>query len=228
MDTLVQSIARGPYRIEIHHDDIRGGDSPRDWCNLGTMACAHRRYNLGDEQVDPDTFLRDLASEFFDVDAYDAASDEAKARFDEKVAQIIEANYIMLPLYLYDHSGITMNTSGFSDHWDSGHVGFIYVSRKKVREEYGWKRITKKRREQIESYLRNEVAVYDAYLRGAVYGYQIDLVEWDEDGDVIEEIEHVDSCWGFYDAEGMLEAINSNLEDVDPLTKDDLDVYFVR
>lgn len=33
---------------------------------------------------------------------------------------------VILPLYLYDHSGITMNTCGFSCPWDSGQVGWIY------------------------------------------------------------------------------------------------------
>lgn len=27
----------------------RDAESPRDWDNLGTMVCAHRRYTLGDE-----------------------------------------------------------------------------------------------------------------------------------------------------------------------------------
>ncbi len=35
-----------------------------------------------------------------------------------------------------------MNTTGFSCPWDSGQVGWVFVSKKKVREEYGVKRIT--------------------------------------------------------------------------------------
>ena len=97
-------------------------------------------------------------------------------------------NFIVLPLYLYDHSGITINTTGFSCQWDSGQVGYIYVSIKHVKKEYNWKRLTKKRREQIEQYLKNEVEVYDDYLTGNVYGYIIK----DKDD------EQIDSCWGYY------------------------------
>ena len=32
-------------------------------------------------------------------------------------------NVVILPLYLHDHSGLTMNTSGFHCPWDSGQVG---------------------------------------------------------------------------------------------------------
>ena len=51
--------------------------------------------------------------------------------------------YAMLPLYLYDHSGITMNTTGFNDRWDSGQVGFIYTTKDRVTELMGEKNVTK-------------------------------------------------------------------------------------
>lgn len=46
------------------------------------------------------------------------------------------AGLIVLPLHLYDHSGITMSTGGFSCPWDSGQVGYIYVTPKALEEEY--------------------------------------------------------------------------------------------
>jgi len=155
----------GNYRIRVMADDQP--ESPREWDNLGTMVCWHGRYNLGDvngarEYESPEAALKEIG------------------------------DAIILPLYLYDHSGITMNTTGFSCPWDSGQVGFIYVTLDKVRKEYGWKKITKKRREQIEKYLTGEVETYDTYLRGDVYGFNI--TRNDEDGEEVD----IDSCWGFY------------------------------
>jgi hypothetical protein len=143
-------------------------ESPREWDNLGTMVCWHNRYNLGDEDGEreygtPEAFL-----------------------------DFIGDDVIILPLYLYDHSGITMNTSGFSCPWDSGQVGYIYVTLEDVRKEYNWTRITKERRERIEKYLTGEVETYDTYLRGEVYGF--DIIREDEDGEEVD----IDSCWGFY------------------------------
>ena len=41
---------------------------------------------------------------------------------------------VILPLYLYDHSGITMNTCGFSCPWDSGQVlSLIHISGKSLK-----------------------------------------------------------------------------------------------
>jgi hypothetical protein len=106
-------------------------------------------------------------------------------------------NIICLPLYLYDHSGITMNTTGFSCPWDSGWVGLIYVTKQQVREEYDWKVITESRRKKIEEYLTGEVETYDQYLTGDVYGYEIIRPDGSED----------ESCWGYFgsDHEALLE-----------------------
>ena len=174
----------GEYTIEVSHDDM--AESPREWDNLGTMICWHSRYNLGDyrenDYRDPDHFFHAISGLY--EDEYSDYLD------DEQIQKCREAAYhknIILPLFLYDHSGITMSTSGFSCPWDSGQVGYIYISLERVRKEYGWKRITKKRREQIEKYLTGEVETYDHYLTGSVYGYNIE-----RDG------EHVDSCWGYF------------------------------
>src|SRR5690554_6016921 len=130
------------YRIRIEQDDPI--ESPRDWDNLGTMVCWHRRYNLGDIQPaePPDQYFAKIRSDI-----------------------------ISLPLFLYDHSGITMNTTGFSCPWDSGQVGWIYITKEKARAEYGWKRITAEREQQIIDALKAEVAVYAQYLEGDVHGF---------------------------------------------------------
>ena len=176
----------GDYVIKVDHDDM--AESPRDWDNLGTMICWHSRYNLGDykenDYRDPDNFMHAISGLY--EDEYTDYLD------DDQIKRCYEAAYhknIILPLYLYDHSGITMRTTGFSCPWDSGQVGYIYISLEDVRKEYGWKKITKKRRAQIEKYLTGEVEVYDHYLTGSVYGYSIEKGE-DE--------EHIDSCWGYF------------------------------
>ena len=170
---LAQTLEHNGKTINIKHDDC--AESPRTWDNLGTMICFHRRYDLGDKH---------------NIDHNDYNS------FDE-MEKAIEKKYdaVVLPLYLYDHSGITISTSPFSCNWDSGQVGFIAISKEKAREEYGWKAITKKRKELLTLYLEGEVETYDQYLRGDIFGYEI----LNSDG----EIE--DSCWGFYGEESAIE-----------------------
>jgi hypothetical protein len=161
-------------------------ESPRSWDNLGVMACWHRRYNLGDVQPkqDPQEWLKENAPK----------------------------GSVVLPLYLYDHSGITMSTGSFGCPWDSGQVGYIVATPEAIRKNFMKKRITAKMREQVEAILKSEVKIYDDFLTGNVWGYTIESVKdcescgqktcGDEDVD--------DSCWGFFgdDLSGMKEHVD--------------------
>lgn len=99
---------------------------------------------------------------------------------------------ICLPLYLYDHSGITISHGKFSCPWDSGQVGWHYVTKAKLKEEFDGDEAKAMKR------LECEIKTYDDYLQGNVWGYVIENEEGDD----------VDSCWGFYGDEleetGML------------------------
>jgi hypothetical protein len=88
-----------------------------------------------------------------------------------------------LPVYLYDHSGLTVNTTGFSCPWDSGQVGWVWITKQEAEERWG---ITDEAK--VEENLRGTVKLLDHYLTGRVYGYCIEDVEGN----------HLDSCWGYY------------------------------
>ena len=149
---------------------------PRSDDNLGTMVCFHRRYNLGDSH---------------DIDSDDFSNWDEMENFIKKEKKAI----VVLPLFLYDHSGITMNTTGFSCRWDSGQVGFIYTTKSKVNECFGFKqRFSKQRIERVKKSLIAEVETYDQYLTGEVYCFKI----YDENENLI------DSCYGFYDEDECL------------------------
>lgn len=157
------------YEISIVYDD--DPINPRtEYENMGTMVCFHRRYKLGDD--------------------HGLSIESAK----ELMSKVEKSGGVVLPLFLYNHSGITMNTTGFSCPWDSGQVGFIYVDAETIRKEYNVKRISKRIREKVTDHLKCEVEIYDRFLTGEVYGFIIE-----KDG------EKVDSFFGyFYEPEQVL------------------------
>ncbi|MBE3585396.1 MAG: hypothetical protein IMW94_04390 [Thermoanaerobacter sp.] len=131
---------------------------------------------------DPEDFWYVLAEEIVgDTDRVERMTPEQRER-------VVRENAIILPLYLYDHSGLAMNTTGFSCPWDSGQVGWIYVTKEKVREWFGVKRVTRKVRDRAVAVLEAEVKEYSQWLKGDTYGYILE----DAEGNVI------DSCWGFF------------------------------
>lgn len=97
-------------------------------------------------------------------------------------------NGVILPVYMYDHSGIRLSTNPFECKWDSGQLGVIYCEADKIRKEFNCKRITKKIRVKVEEILKAEIEVLDDYVTGNVWGYTL----YDDNG------EHKDSCWGFF------------------------------
>jgi hypothetical protein len=206
MSEIVETIDYKSYQINIHQD-IDPIDPVREFDQLGTMICFHRRYNLGHKHNydSPKEMLFDLVKEAdpYVVDKLDhwesgkgwasiAKLDDAVKISNNKQKAIIEKTiekyYIILPLYLYDHSGITISTGPFSCPWDSGQVGYIFISKEKAKKEYSWKNMSKSRIEKVIGYLKNEVETYDQFLTGDVYGYIISN----------EEDDHIDSCWGFF------------------------------
>lgn len=161
---LYNQIKYNGYRINIYYDD--DARSPREaYDNLGTLYTAHRRYRPEKEFDD-----------HFDIDKV----------FEGHIGNFRESflkEYIALPVYLYDHGGITISTSPFSCPWDSGFFGIIAVPLDKVRREYGWKNITAKRRKRIEGYLQDEISTLDNYYTGEVFGYRI-MPESDDDNEL--------------------------------------------
>lgn len=191
-DAVHSEIYKG-FRIEIFSDD--DAESPREWDNVGTMTCFHRRYNLGDKHNfgSVRSFMESLVSESrlqrTDEQKDDIDIDELD---DGEVMELALMDNIILPLYLYDHSGITMKTTPFSCKWDSGQVGWIHCSKKRGIEECGSE-------EKAKELLVSEVETYDNFLTGNVYGFVVSKNISGPDIDDADDIEweEVDSCWGY-------------------------------
>lgn len=167
------------YELEIELDE--NPMNPRtEWDNIGTMICFHNRYNLGDKLK-------------FGYKSSDYTSWE-------ELKEQIEKDYNVLaikPLYLYDHSGITISTKPFGCQWDSGQVGWILID--KARLEYITGDADGFNETNLEEFIDSEVKTYDQYLTGEVYTITINEVETCDKGH-----EHkcmLESIGGYYGRE---------------------------
>ena len=177
----MSTITKGEKFIEVVREDYP--DSPREWDNLGTMVCFHRKYNLGDK--------------------HDFKQNDYNSWDEVKQAIIENGGKYIAPLYLYDHGGISISIGSFLGkaihaEWDSGQVGFIYTTEDAIAD-------TGTSIDAIESALANEVTIYDKYLMGDVYGYKI--MERNTCGTCNHiELEELDSCYGYYSEKDAREA----------------------
>lgn len=175
------------YFISIEKDE--DPISPRDDSNISHMICWHRRYTLGDKH------------DFDNLDSVIEQLEKDKHNGDD---------YVSSPLFLLDHSGLSISIHDFQDRWDSGFLGLVYVSKSElisngVDIKDDWEIVARK-------IIEDEVSLYDQYLNGDVYGFRLFKLcgdEWEE----------IDSCWGFYGSDirenGMLDQLGQVMEVLD-------------
>jgi hypothetical protein len=150
--------------------------NPRENDNITKMVCFHRRYNLGDKH------------------GYNQSDYKS---WDELKKAIIKAEkpVMIKPLYLYDHSGITIATSPFGCQWDSGQIGWVYITAKTMKDF--WSKDAQRDETKMNEAIEVEVQEYDKYLTGEAYAYEIYRLVLDVEGDIHEKLH--DSCAGFND-----------------------------
>lgn len=227
---MEQTIATSNPRVRIEIVQDFDPVNPREWGNLATLLCAHRSYELGDEQLshdcgsitealcqwvyennsDAEAFHRQYVEGWMLADMNEAIWDgeldpedeDAVANWEEEwrykhgypeddplidtwgIEKFLELEAEVSPLYLYDHSGLSIRTTPFSCRWDSGQVGFAIIFKSQI--EKGWGTL-ENWRETADRVIEGEVKVYDDYLTGNVYGFEVYVDD-----------EIADSCYGFY------------------------------
>lgn len=166
----IKTERKNGIKVSVFLDDCL--DNPIETLdNLGTMVCFHNKYSLGDTHGYKEG----------DYNSWDEL---------KKAILKTEKPLVILPLYLYDHSGITISTKPFGCRWDSGQVGFIFTTKQKM-TEFSLLGYTKK---EIADDLKYEVERYDKYLTGEGYGYKV----FDQND------EEIDAGWGYDDIDEAL------------------------
>jgi len=159
--------------IHIFQDDC--AENPRDALDTTVrLVCWHSRYRLGDQHG-------------FD----------APAGFQAWWAEAEEGG-LCVPLYP-DHSGLALATRPFHCPWDSGQVGWAYMTADTIADELSHVPIPA-RLAAARSLIDAEVELYHAYLSGDVWGYVIERA----DGT------NVDSSWGYYGLKAVREAADDS------------------
>ena len=177
-----------------------------------------------DETIDEEYILTEVS----EADEATPFEEDTGCRKVMTVAEFLNEHVVMLPLYLYDHGGITMSTGPFSCPWDSGQVGHIWNTKKHfMKTSYYPNELFDPADSVAEALLKDEVDTYDQWLRGEVFGVVIEQAlpgeeQWDE----------VDSCWGFIGAEQaaeegeeMLRAYCENVETYGTCCLEEVDIY---
>jgi len=146
-------------------------------CHVGTMWTRHPRYRLGDADQHDATWGD--VDRFADTILAHLAGDAVTAAIVKHVTRTHGAT-VVLPLYLFDHSGITVSAGAplpsarerdpfgvDPGGWDTSYVGVIF-------DTNASREMTGVHVADVEAALRGEVAEYAAYLEGDVWAYEVE------------------------------------------------------
>ena len=177
MNTPEKSFEHNGHSINMYRDP--DPISSREWDNICVIHVAHKQYSFGD------------------------VNHGNHGSIDKEYRDALKRKDIVFPLFMYDHSAITVSLTPFQCDWDSGQVGIVVVPYRVLIKEFGdsiLSGIEKKAREVAE----NEVKELDTFLTGEVYGYII-----------YEGTEHEEGFWGIHGEEECIDDIKDVMEHID-------------
>ncbi|MCG9575476.1 hypothetical protein L1D14_04415 [Vibrio tubiashii] len=202
----------GNYSIQVEASQFFQDSNPRQDENLSMMAFSHRRYTLGDTGVTEtlESVLDDVLQRY-DVDAseYDGCGYSLDERVQNKM-RLLPAEHInhvlIMPVYMYDHSGITISLSPFSCSFDSSIIGWVFTTPEHLNGfGHTFKDFScQSDREKVAQWIESDIKTYDAYLKGDVYEFTI----LDRNGYVVDSYGHF---FGDHTTSGLMECVHENL-----------------
>lgn len=179
-------------RMTIKQDDLC--QTPREWDNLGTLLLHPKKHHWTCEKhIEADGYESDL---LIDLDV--AQGKNPYEHLNNLIREQLGLNprdVIAYPITKYEHGDISLSL-GYRQGFDYGIVGFVFVTKEKVRKVFGVKRITKSIIERVKACFESELYELESWLNGYVYGFVIEQIAYDELGDEV-ECKHIESCWGF-------------------------------
>lgn len=254
------------YAMHIQRDEFPS-DPRKDQDNMSSMWCSHRRYDLGDfdHNVSLEQWITDLlrtvpenelaawlhdnmlrwTSGSSDHEIVESFLDTVLENDDDNWRhgmKALRAFAVVMPIWLYDHSGITISTGErvypYNDQWDSGQVGFAALTKQKTMEELReivrdpsgnpvriytgektWRYDTVPFTEETwqkgaTDAIKAEVETYDQYLTGDVWWYKIYSTAIPTKGSVSDNLDDWDEedSCGGFYGDDMLE--NGMLDEV--------------
>ena len=173
-------------------------EDPRSWNDITKFFAMHRRNNWGDKH------------------SYKESDFDGWTEFKATLEEDFNIAFIS-PVYAHEHSGVAFSTGDFGDKWDSGCIGFIFITKEEAAKYHGEHGQEKREmtQEEAEAIFTGELEIYGEWCNGAVYGYVFTppplATPHCETCSCKAEGEEEDSCWGFYGLDPKTNGMADNL-----------------
>ena len=225
---MMEDIYYKGYKIRIREDE--DADSPDDWGDDSLfLVYDHRQFSVKREGFNVESIYRWMyAKEVVEF------GDDVDGNYQEEVDGYSELNnYFIFKVEAYIHSGVSLSlfTGTKQCIWDSSVSGYILASKSEFDNL-----------ETATNAAERLIETWNQYLSGDVWGFIIekpnttysiskekfdrlkfenDLATLEQEFDIEDEWEEVNSCWGFY---GQDAAIDEAKSVIDSLTKNEKEI----
>lgn len=141
-------------KIDRYSSELLSSNFFEEYPTWFRYALHHKSYNLGKYEDS--------------LDHYDYNSWE---EYKEALIDIYTPVFIF-PVYMLDHSNISFSIIPFNDKWDSGQIGWAYLTKDDILNiaEITDEPVTK---ESAKDLLTKELNAYEAYCNGMIYSIEV-------------------------------------------------------
>ena len=133
--------------VEVIQDDEPY--SPRENCNAGILCVSHKHL-----RNETDDFESDNHSNWDEVEQW--------LRAEKGAIEVV-------PVYLYSHGMVRVNTTGFQCRWDSGQAGLYYTTVASYQNAVS----NELDADKIRQCLVDEISDLDKWVSGEIYAYKV-------------------------------------------------------
>ena len=243
MATTVETLQYKGFDIEFWADqDV---ESPRTFSPFGTIVAHHPRYDLSDRgkgfslaalkiggEAMKREFLQSRIQEAYTDEEIDVLEVEhgidiqMRGHYEywlartgestEIMEDLVWRRFVVLPVYIQEHSAVALSTGDPGCYWDSGQVGYIYISHEEIKDRYSTDRVGKYL-SRVKEGLSDAVRRYGRYVNGEGLGYTIRVSE-DADPTLHPESEipdtpgWIETCGGFLDRDWCEESAKKTVD----------------
>lgn len=190
-EVLALAAAKG-LTIDVEYSE--GHDSPRESCSSILVTSNNNVTSVAEAKLPSDEW---------------GSSIEAAISNYARLNNIDEADMMWWPVYAYIHGNVAFGIESFNIRWDSGLIGFIYESKKSIREEFGVKRISSNLTDKITQRIKDELATLTDWANGTIYAVSIS-----KDGEHLDSLSGIYSQNDKYTSEVALEMIRNHSDDI--------------
>lgn len=143
--------------------------NPREYyAGENRLFCFHKRHNIGDKQN------------------YNQKDFSSWSEFEGQLKKDYDIHSI-LPVYMYEHGGVRLDTTSSSSRWDSEQVGYIFITNDYAKRLGEVKNSLKYYVKDYSRYLNGEIQEISLYYCNKVIGKKDEITQ-NIDAEVIKEI----------------------------------------